>query len=874
VPFSVIRLFFCGIAYLLSTELLWARVEETKVLAPLSIYPFLHGFLMLGYIYVLLFYFLTKKWSWLYSAIGVLSITFILRYYTNTTFLASITHTLFFGAVTGFTHWLSLMIRPLEAMKLRNQVLENQIAQQLEDIEHEHANLEAVLESTTDLIYSLDTEYRFVTLNTATRKVYHTFYKHEIELGQRYTDVTAENVQNVMLLLFRKGLAGEFVKEKVTYTALGQTFHREVAVNPIREKDGHIVGISVFSKDINEAELVAQNLRYTESLLESTFDQSPDALFLLNINTFTIMRCNRRALELFEVENELALVGKTGLEFHKTPLPASATKTIIKQIREKGVWSNEYEYVSLQGSIFWGILKISSLLLGDNKALLARVSDITERKLNEEKIIAKEANLRAILESNDQSIWLTDTNNMLLVHNQVFVQMLEQTFGLELKPNMDLVKSLPYIYQTMWKLRYKRVFQGERQDFIDAYEYKGNEYIYQITGFPVYEQSEGKPSSASFFARDITKQVLAERKLSANQKLLDSINQHLKDALFRITANGALVYANLGFFKMFGYEEDEMQRIDVNELYVDVPVRSKLQKMLLKNHIIENQECRFRKKDGFIFWASISATQNYDEFGEIYYDGIVRDITEARKAKNELKKQNKKLKKVNGELDKFVYSASHDLRAPLSSLLGLLDLVRLVQDEEEKQQLYAMMTKSVKKLDEFINQIIQYSRNSRIEVKPEKIDFQELMGSVFDNLKYMPNSEQVQQILDMDLQTPFYSDYFRLSVILNNLVSNAIRYANLQASKPFVKVLIVVNEEKAHIEVSDNGQGIEEKFVPHIFKMFYRATEHNTGSGIGLYILKETLEVLKGKIYVQSTLGEGTIFTLDIPNLPAPNSQN
>jgi signal transduction histidine kinase len=56
--------------------------------------------------------------------------------------------------------------------------------------------------------------------------------------------------------------------------------------------------------------------------------------------------------------------------------------------------------------------------------------------------------------------------------------------------------------------------------------------------------------------------------------------------------------------------------------------------------------------------------------------------------------------------------------------------------------------------------------------------------------------------------------------------------------------------------------------------MFYRATEHNTGSGIGLYILKETLEVLKGKIYVQSTLGEGTIFTLDIPNLPAPNSQN
>ena len=172
-------------------------------------------------------------------------------------------------------------------------------------------------------------------------------------------------------------------------------------------------------------------------------------------------------------------------------------------------------------------------------------------------ILSKEANLRAILESNDQSIWLADENFVLIDYNQVYSNMMARTFGLTVEAHMNLIIQLPYIYKTMWQKRYIRVLQGHREEYIDAYEFNGIEFIYQITGFPVYEEARGVPTRASFFARDITSQVMAERELRSNQLLLASINQHLQDALFRSTPAGRLLYANFGFLKMFGYEEEK-----------------------------------------------------------------------------------------------------------------------------------------------------------------------------------------------------------------------------------------------------------------------------------------------------------------------------
>jgi len=828
--------------------------------------PFLQGLLLMGVAYASLIYYISNRSVFGYTGFILGLLSTLLRTYAHPHVFAILLHLIVLSALVYGSYVLSKFIRILQITKERNEELEQKVAQRTEELAHKQASLNAVVESTPDLIYSLDSHYNFVTMNTATKETFQKFYKKEVVLGSNYKKVVDKAVFDMMARYLAKAFKGELITAKLNYEMDKVMYHREVYLNPIYE-NGTITGISVFSKDITQTETTTLNLSYSESLLEATFEQSPDALFLVDYETCTIKRCNLRAIQMYETTDETQLLEKNIFEFHKQHTAYEEYTRIMQIVQEKGVWTGEYEYTTFKKSTFWAVLKISNLLLGNTKYLLARVSDISERKENENKVAEKEANLRAILESNDQSIWLIDQTHMLIDHNQVFVEMLKKTFGLTLAAHMDMVASLPYIYQTMWKLRYKRVLKGYREVYIDAYEYDGNEYVYQITGFPIYEKEQDKVTSASFFARNITAQVTAERELTASQRLLDSINQHLQDALFRSTPNGKVLYANLGFVKMFGYTEEELYTKDIHDFYENATTRTKLQELLIANQRYDNQECKMKRKDGSLFWVSISTTQNYDENGNVYYDGIIRNITEARHAKSQLKKQNIKLKKVNSELDKFVYSASHDLRAPLSSLLGLLDIIRLTNSEEERQMLYEMMLKSVKKLDDFIYQIIQYSRNSRVEVKVQAIDFQAVLASIFDDLKYMANGTKVKRHIAITIDTPFFSDEFRLNVILNNLISNAFRYTNPNTEQPFVKVLIHVSTEKAHIEISDNGIGIKAEHVANIFKMFYRASDSNTGSGIGLYILKEALDVLKGKIHVDSVEEQGTTFTLEIPNL-------
>jgi signal transduction histidine kinase len=154
-----------------------------------------------------------------------------------------------------------------------------------------------------------------------------------------------------------------------------------------------------------------------------------------------------------------------------------------------------------------------------------------------------------------------------------------------------------------------------------------------------------------------------------------------------------------------------------------------------------------------------------------------------------------------------------------------------------------------------------------LEVQREEIDLQTLVKGVFEQYAYMDNAGLIDKQIHIKAPVPFYSDRRRLTVILNNLISNAIRYSSPRREHPYIKVSIKINEEKGEFVVEDNGIGIEEKHLPRIFDMFYRATQDQAGSGLGLYIVKETIEKLGGQISLKSKYGEGTTFRFVVPNL-------
>lgn len=231
-----------------------------------------------------------------------------------------------------------------------------------------------------------------------------------------------------------------------------------------------------------------------------------------------------------------------------------------------------------------------------------------------------------------------------------------------------------------------------------------------------------------------------------------------------------------------------------------------------------------------------------------------------------LSKQNQELIKINKELDSFVYSVSHNLRAPLMSVLGLLDLAKNENNSTIINEYHEMMKSSVHKLDETLKEILEYSKNARQGLVVGEINFEKLINDNFEKMQFMPGYDRISKEINLNCQNQFYSDNYRLSLIINNLISNAIKYSDPQKSS-FIHILIQVEKNKASIIFKDNGIGIDKTYVDKVFNMFFRATSKNEGAGLGLYIVKEAIEKLEGKIELESKSGEGTVFKIELPNL-------
>jgi PAS domain S-box-containing protein len=368
-------------------------------------------------------------------------------------------------------------------------------------------------------------------------------------------------------------------------------------------------------------------------------------------------------------------------------------------------------------------------------------------------------------------------------------------------------------------------------------------------------------------AQDITGIKHTEARLKENEQLLVSINENLNEGIYRSTPKNGFIYVNKAFARMFGLTVEEAMKTSPEKLYANEYDRDRVTKALKTNGCLKNEQVEFLKRDGTTFWGFLSSILTKDADGLSIFDGAIVDISDLKRSKVLLHEKNDELQKINAELDRFVYSASHDLRAPLTSLLGLVNVAMLENNNSKLNGYLELMKGSVNKLDDLISDIIHFSRNARLDVTPEPVHFNNLAQETFDNLKYLPTAGSIDTKIQIEPYTNFYSDPKRLRILFNNLISNAFRYHDLSKETPYIKIQVSFDQYHAVIKVSDNGKGIHPEYLGNIFEMFYRATDDSQGSGLGLYIVKETVEKLQGTIRVESKPREGTTFTLRIPNL-------
>lgn len=375
----------------------------------------------------------------------------------------------------------------------------------------------------------------------------------------------------------------------------------------------------------------------------------------------------------------------------------------------------------------------------------------------------------------------------------------------------------------------------------------------------------GKPLNVLLNITVITNRKRAEDALRENQARLTALIENTSDIVWSINTQYHFTTMNNAFQafarKYFHYEARVGDKLsDIFPVHV--------------RDYWKEQHTRALKGERFAVELQIPGDFLSFEinFNPIYSDkdGIsgasvfARDITQRKKSENAIIQ-------ANFELDSFVYRASHDLRAPLRSVLGLISLVKFEENEDQRNYYLKLAEKSIDKLDFFISDLTDFSRNSRTEIEVEKIDFNATIADCIENLKYMEKAEEIDMRKNFMTNVPFYSDSRRITIIFQNLLSNAIKYQNHKSVKPFVELSVTTFPDRAEISITDNGRGIREEYLNKVFNMFFRASQDSYGSGLGLYITKQVVEKLNGKIEVFSQFGKGTTFRLNLPNLENNN---
>lgn len=507
------------------------------------------------------------------------------------------------------------------------------------------------------------------------------------------------------------------------------------------------------------------------------------------------------------------------------------------------------------GKVKWVEIR-SNHTLNPNGTILRRglIQDITERKET-----AKESELRyqALVERLPIGVAIYRDGKVLFANTQAHL-----ILGADKSQNLlgaDVLNFVEPEHHQRIIRRMKEVAEGlpgamAEQKYIRL---DGRRIDVETMAFPY--SYRGEPCVQIIF-RDVTERKQTEAHIRKNEALLAQLFQNVPMAVVLLNEQGKVEQVNKGFEEMFGYTLGELRGRSINDFIVPEELTHEgvdLNNLIASHRVVSIETIR-RHRNGTIVNVILYGMPVMLDTETIGIYGVYVDITQRQRVEEELKVR-------NTELDNFVYKVSHDLRAPLSSILGLVNLAKLPGNTDNPMDYIEIIGSKVEHLDHFIGDVLSHSKNLKIDLTVAKVDFNLIIDQTFNDLNYLEGAKGISRMVKVE-GIDFYSDPWRIAEILRNLISNAIKYRKLDQVASEIGIKISVDHLRAEIAFADNGIGIEEKNLAKVFEMFYRATEQSDGSGIGLYIVKNAVDKLGGQISVASRLGQGTRFSIILPN--------
>lgn len=314
------------------------------------------------------------------------------------------------------------------------------------------------------------------------------------------------------------------------------------------------------------------------------------------------------------------------------------------------------------------------------------------------------------------------------------------------------------------------------------------------------------------------------------------------------------------------------EAIEILKAAIKKSEEQQLSSLLFNSHYMLYQ--LYKKND---VNKALEALERYvvlkEEYEKKFINSVVNSYSVLSKIEDNEKEAEKEqelasiIERKNSEMDSFFYRVSHDLKGPIASLLGLSDLAKRDVTDTKALHYLKMYENQIKRLNMIVMELINITELNYREIKRTEINFYEIIDNCITAYTYLPDFDSIVFKVEVQSNLVFSSEWYIVNTILQNLIENSIKY--LDKSKKESTVHINVFEAKAHIhiQVKDNGQGIEKEHQDKIFDMFYRANNTAQGTGLGLFILKRAVERLQGEIKLDSTPGLGTTFNISLPKI-------
>lgn len=659
-----------------------------------------------------------------------------------------------------------------------------------------------------------------------------------------------------------------------------------------KHKDGRLVWIHsrevVFSRDekglprqilglahdVTEQKRKYELLQSSEAKYRSLVENAGDLIFEMNYKG-ELIYVNATVLRVLEYTHEeihsiLAwqLVSPKYMEdvlyFYRKQFDDQATDSYkeLPLVSKSGkeIWVGQSANFEYEGKLIKTIRVISR--------------DITLLKKAENEIAASERKYRSVVDNIKEVVFQTDTQGRWVFLNPAW----EEITGFPINETIG-TSFLDYIYSTD-KVDSISAFQAlitRQKEFVMQqikFLTKNSTFRWVEVFIRITVDKRGHVTGTSGTLNDVTERKAAEQKLQESEHIYRLLSENSRDLICLHNLDGTYSYLSQAVMDLLGFQPEELIGVSPYSLIhpsdlPQIPIHTRLNASL---DAVEVQQYRLRRKDYTYVWMETCMRPILDEKGNIInFQSSSRNISQWKKAENELIQAKEEALQLAKTKEVFLSTMSHEIRTPMNAVIGMTHL--LLQEDPKPEQVENLKTLkfSAENLLVLINDILDFNKIEAGKITFEEVDFNlaELINGIKQSLNYKAEEKNIQLKVRLDSELPLMliGDPVRLSQVLNNLISNAVKFTE----EGSVLVDVMLNQAKTSSEIAcidfevlDTGIGISSNKLEYIFEQFTQASSDTTrkfgGTGLGLAITKRLLELQNSRIYVESALGKGSTF--------------